>query len=573
MKSWKRAAAAALVILQLVLTGAAVAVSFREDPAAVAAASKSVLALQAFDAQDKFIASGCGFVAFDNMSIVTSYGILKGADWLIAMDGAGSRYLVTHIIAADEKKDVAILAFFSPTDLTPLALSAPDGDLPLNESKVAAIGRRPWEESAVSLGSVSAAYEKEGVSRIEYTSQEAVIPGGVLMNEEGIVIGIAAGQAGEGVQLAVSFKHAGELWIESLSAQSKTFAEFFGGRHSDAFPFPLPDPDKAMAAVPTPVPKGLLTAPGNVTAQWTASGMQITWDPGSNAKQYDVYRSPQRDAGFVRIGAADRTEYVDADAGDRLWFYKVESQKADGATATSAAAAGFPPLNVTKGLTAPKSVKTKTSANQVTVTFGAVKSAKWYVVYRSVKKDKGYEAVGQVEATTFVDRDVKLSQTYYYKVSSVSGSDMSGQSAAAAAKMPKPTPTVKPTPTPYVEPEFFLQVGKEARWNKKNGYWQANPRIVNGSKTSTVDAFTLTYYCEDIYGNMIRRNGDGDYYTDAVYEKTIKPGKSLMPGYTWLEGYEEPAYICIAVTRIHTTDGRTIDIPRERWYVGYIGLN
>ena len=569
MNRWKKAAAVVLVILQLVLTG--VALPSQAGPV-VDAASRAVLTLEAFDAQDQFIGSGCGFVAFDDMSLVTNYGMIKGADWLIATDNNGSRYIVTHIIAADEKMDVAILELFSPTDIAPLKIGERE-ETPSTSSMVTAVQRRLWEDCTAVVGSIGKVYKTDDVSYFEYSAGEAVLPGSPLLSASGVVIGVHTGQAGEGANLALNFAQVVKLWEENLSVESKTFAAFFGREKADAFPFPLPDPDKVLSALPTPVPKDLLEVPHIAGVQWTASGMKITWAAASNAKQYTVYRSSQRDRGYMRIGDTQSTEFLDQGAGDKGWFYKVENQKADGATLTSAPMAGFPPLETTKDLSAPKGVKAKTAPDRVTVTFGAVKNAAWYVVYRSSQKNKGYEAVAQVAETTFVDRDVALSETYYYKISSVSGSHLSNQSAAAQAKMPKPTPTLKPTPTPYVEPEYFLQMGREARWAKKKGYWNVNPKVVNGSKTSTVDGFTLTYFCEDVYGDMIRRNGDGDYYVDAVYEKTLKPGKSTMPGYTWLEGYDDPAYIGVAITKIHTTDGRTIDIPREKWSVGYIQLN
>jgi hypothetical protein len=140
------------------------------------------------------------------------------------------------------------------------------------------------------------------------------------------------------------------------------------------------------------------------------------------------------------------------------------------------------------------------------------------------------------------------------------------------SETPKPTLTPNPTETPKMDPDYFLQVGNEAYWDMKDGYWQVNPKVVNSSKTLSADRFTLAYYCMDASRNLIQRFEDGDYVEYAAFDMVIRPGGEGNPGYTWLEGYENVKSIGMAISMIHTTDGRTIEIPMEEWQVMFIEL-
>ena len=68
-----------------------------------------------------------------------------------------------------------------------------------------------------------------------------------------------------------------------------------------------------------------------------------------------------------------------------------------------------------------KPVKTVKAAQQpakqyVKVSFRKVNGAASYDIYRSTKQKSGYKKVGSVKKTSFVDKKVKASKTYYYKV-------------------------------------------------------------------------------------------------------------------------------------------------------------
>lgn len=109
-----------LFITSIIITAYASNVAFSSNVEAINAAAQSVLMLEVYDSNDELIATGSGFVAFDNYTLVTNQHVIEDAEMIIAFSDDGHQYMITKLIAADEKRDVAILEFFSPTNLIPL---------------------------------------------------------------------------------------------------------------------------------------------------------------------------------------------------------------------------------------------------------------------------------------------------------------------------------------------------------------------------------------------------------------------------------------------------------------------
>ncbi|MCR5338066.1 MAG: hypothetical protein K6E75_05860 [Lachnospiraceae bacterium] len=87
-----------------------------------------------------------------------------------------------------------------------------------------------------------------------------------------------------------------------------------------------------------------------------------------------------------------------------------------------------------KSLKAPKISKISSKKKKVTLSWKAVAGAESYVIYRSVKKKKGYVVVGYAEngKTAFTDTNAIKGKTYYYKVKAAVkndyGLDVTGKS-------------------------------------------------------------------------------------------------------------------------------------------------
>ncbi len=585
--------AALAVILMTAFAGAALAASFRTDLQAINQAAQSVLMLAVFDDKDQFIANGSGFVAFDSYTLVTNYSVIKGAQWIMALSDTGSEYLVTKVVAADEKKDIALLEFFSPTNLRPLPL-APGGGLRRAEP-VVAIGSPQGVTNTVSLGNISALYEENGASLIQFTAPISEgSNGGALFDDRGQVIGITAKSfsGGQNMNLAVDIGEIIRLKEAGWTNARRTFPAFFGKAEDGPITFPIPGTASAKGPkttsppgkgdsptpTPTPAPGTRPPVPGKLKGTWTGGDILITWEEVEGAQEYSVYRSLSPRDGFVLIKTVTGLAYTDTRMGQQVYYYKVTCTRDGLKSLMPSGISVMPPYTEDEKLAVPRSVKVKTGQTGATLTWSAVKGAERYVVSRSTQKTGKYNPLTIVTTSKYLDTSPILGIVYYYTVSAVAGESISKPSAIVTAKMPKakptpkPAPTRKPTPTPYIDPDYFVRVGNQADWNKQKGYWRVNPKIVNGSEKTTVVAFTLTFFCEDIYGDPIARKGSGEIFLEAEFEKTIKPRGSLTPGYTLLDGYDGVKYIKVAVTKYRTKDGRTIEVPMEEWAVRYIEL-
>jgi len=97
------------------------------------------------------------------------------------------------------------------------------------------------------------------------------------------------------------------------------------------------------------------------------------------------------------------------------YYYYVRAYAENG----TAMSGGFA-KNASITFNATPSIKSvKATKGKVTVKINKVAGAKQYVVYRSTKKNKGYEKIGTTKKLTYVDKKAKKGKTYYYKVVAV----------------------------------------------------------------------------------------------------------------------------------------------------------
>lgn len=188
-----------LLVLCL-LAGAACAASFSDDPAAINEAALSVVKLEIYDSNRQLMATGSGFVAFDSRHLVTNYHVIEDSGEVVAYNDNGERYVLKGVTIADKDKDIAILEFYSPTDLAPLKLNE-SGEV-LRASKVVAIGSPKGYKNTVSTGVISNAFEEDGVKMIQITAPISHgSSGGALFDDAGVVIGVTSSSNTEGQNL------------------------------------------------------------------------------------------------------------------------------------------------------------------------------------------------------------------------------------------------------------------------------------------------------------------------------------------------------------------------------------
>ena len=124
-----------------------------------------------------------------------------------------------------------------------------------------------------------------------------------------------------------------------------------------------------------------------------------------------------------------------------------------------------------------------------------------------------------------------------------------------------PTPTPAPTPVKLEVDISAVRFGKNSI-----GTPELYIRFKNTSSSKTIDRIDFAVECYDVYGSKVK--GDGYYdYTECYFDdQRIKPGKTSPSNHYWtLYGFEGMYSVKIAITKYHTTDGRTVSIPEKQW--------
>ena len=186
---------------------------FSADADAIEKAADSVFMLEVYSNRNQRIAVGSGFVAFDSSTLVTNYHVIEGGSYIVAISDDKDQYLISYVCTYDKSKDIAILRFDQATKALPLPLDT-DGNLKRSQT-VVAIGSPAGLRNTVSLGNISAFYTNDGKDWIQFTAPiSSGSSGGVLLNDEGEVIGIttATYASAQNVNMAVKVEEVIRLY-------------------------------------------------------------------------------------------------------------------------------------------------------------------------------------------------------------------------------------------------------------------------------------------------------------------------------------------------------------------------
>ena len=249
-----------IAIISIMLPFHALGAQFSTDPDAIEQAAKSVLMIEVYDKDAELMATGSGFVAFNNRTLVTNYHVIENADWMIANSDDGYRYMVTKILITDQEKDIAICEFMSPTDLTPLMMNS-DGDLKRAQSVVAIgnpLGTIIGTTNTVSIGNISALYDDGTEKWIQFTAPISHgSSGGALFDDQGKVIGMTSAflNDAQNMNLAIHISEIQNLY-EMAKEPAMYFEEYFIGLNATPKPInsPTPTPSARPTNTPTPQP-------------------------------------------------------------------------------------------------------------------------------------------------------------------------------------------------------------------------------------------------------------------------------------------------------------------------------
>ena len=93
--------------------------------------------------------------------------------------------------------------------------------------------------------------------------------------------------------------------------------------------------------------------------------------------------------------------------------------------------------------------------------------------------------------------------------------------------------------------------------------------VKNSSKVKTIDAFDFEVHCYNTYGELAKGYSTYTAFKGIYQDGKIAPGKSSKSDWRWtLYGFDTTTNAEVALTRLHTTDGETIDIiPADQVWV------
>lgn len=313
---------AVLALAAFALPVLAQALPFPDDYPAINRAAGSVLMLWVYDSgQSDFIATGSGFVAFDDATLVTNYHVIEGGDYILAESDEGRSYFLDRVLAADKARDLAVLRFKSPTGLTPLPIDGRDERL--RGQPVVAIGSPEGFRNTVSKGDLSALFREGGVRYLQFTAPiSRGSSGGPLFDSRGRVIGVTTAFLigdSQNLNFAVDAAEVLDLYAQAGEGDGLPLS----GLDSQAGKKPEEVPDA------TPVPEQAASVRGLLAAQTGAGTVELSWQ--SNLPDGQTYWIGYEIDGNSYYSFLDttetRTEITGLVPGEAYHFYLALSEE------------------------------------------------------------------------------------------------------------------------------------------------------------------------------------------------------------------------------------------------------
>lgn len=153
---------------------------------------ESIVMLEVYDANGNRIATGSGFVAFDDKRLVTCRHVLVNMEYAVCTTDSGKTFRVDTICAADEENDIALCKLPDGCELAPLPLAEVK---PVRGESVLTVSSQFGLTNLVTAGNVSTVKDSFFLFTSPVSSGSS---GGPLINDLGQVIGIIRGTYNDG---------------------------------------------------------------------------------------------------------------------------------------------------------------------------------------------------------------------------------------------------------------------------------------------------------------------------------------------------------------------------------------
>lgn len=206
--------------------------AFSENTAAIETADASVVKIYCYDYDGNLAATGSGFLAFDDRTIITNYHVMSSAYTCKVSTNQDITYDVLFILEYSEEHDIAILLLSEHTGLQPLTLG--DSTVIKKGETVVAIGSPLGIKNTVSTGVLSGRLMDTNMDVLQFTAPiSSGSSGGALFDNDGNVIGITFASIidGQNLNLAIPIELATNLY------QSRGEVKKVGAIYIDEHPY------------------------------------------------------------------------------------------------------------------------------------------------------------------------------------------------------------------------------------------------------------------------------------------------------------------------------------------------
>ncbi|MBQ6601487.1 MAG: hypothetical protein IIX36_07560 [Clostridia bacterium] len=209
------------------------------------------------------------------------------------------------------------------------------------------------------------------------------------------------------------------------------------------FEYPYSGKTTVIFEITSPISK-----PKLLSASSTNNGVKITWESQKKAHGYIVYRKNGNE-GWKRLGTTKNSYFIDQTAiYNKTYKYTVKAYYTpeNGNNITSGYDKNGLSLKVTKVRTPAKPTVTSKSL-YANIKINKVEGATKYEIYKATSKDGKYKLLytTKKDALSYIDKNVKINKTYYYKIKAFTGSKASQPSAYSKVLIKLDTPKINKT--------------------------------------------------------------------------------------------------------------------------------
>ena len=150
----------------------------------------------------------------------------------------------------------------------------------------------------------------------------------------------------------------------------------------------------------------------------TYDSITLKWKAPKGAKQYKIYTSDSKDGTYKYLMTTKKKSLTFKNlATGKTYYYKVSAVRDSYESPLSGIVSGTPSIGKLSGLKV-----NSLSSTELQISWKKLKGAEKYVILRSTSANGTYTEVGTTNQTSYTDKNLANSTTYYYKVYAMRGS-------------------------------------------------------------------------------------------------------------------------------------------------------